>query len=355
MSTHTVAFVGTGPNPETPVWGESAAMAYKHAAGYDELESCELVACADLVTENAEAFAEEFGFGTENVYEDYDEMVADHDPDFVSVCTPVPTHAPIVTDLVESGHVGAVHCEKPMATTWGDAKAMAAAAEEAGVQLTFNHQRRFGPSWREAKRLLDDGEIGDLERLEMGGKNIFDYGSHIVDLSNMFNDERDAEWVLGQVDYRDADVRYGAHNENQALAQWQYDNGVHCLAATGYGEGIVDCHNRLVGSAGEIVVQPYEGPTLQVRRAGEGSFEEVDLPDDGTPDITEAVAHVVESYERGEEPQLSADHALRSTEIIFGVWESARRRGRVEFPLDVDDNPLEAMVESGDLSPAETE
>ena len=37
--------------------------------------------------------------------------------------------------------------------------------------------------------------------------------------------------------------------------------------------------------------------------------------------------------------------------MIFGAWESARRRGRVEFPLDIEDNPLEAMVESGELTP----
>ena len=347
MSRYTVAFVGTGPDPETPVWGESAAMAYRHAAGYDALEECTLVACADLVRENAEAFAEEFGFDA--VYENYAEMVADHEPDFVSVCTPVPTHASIVTDLVETGRVGAIHCEKPMATTWSDAKAMAAAADEAGVQLTFNHQRRFEPPWREAKRLLDDGAIGDLRRLEMGGKNVFDYGSHLVDLSNMFNDERAPEWVLGQVDYREANVRYGAHNENQALAQWAYDNGVHCLAATGHGAELVGCHNRLVGEAGEILVQPDEGSALQLRRADDESFDAVDLPDGDA--LASAIRHVVASYDRGEEPELSAARALRSTEVIFGVWESARRRGRVEFPLEIDDNPLEAMVESGALAP----
>jgi UDP-N-acetylglucosamine 3-dehydrogenase len=70
-----------------------------------------------------------------------------------------------------------------------------------------------------------------------------------------------------------------------------------------------------------------------------------------TDPINDAVAHVVACLESGDQPVIGAENALNSTEIIFGVWESARRRGRVEFPLEIDDNPLEAMVESGDLNP----
>jgi beta-glucosidase len=35
---------------------------------------------------------------------------------------------------------------------------MVAAADQADVSLTFNHQRRFGKPYREAKALLDPGE-----------------------------------------------------------------------------------------------------------------------------------------------------------------------------------------------------
>ena len=323
-------------------------MAYRHAAGYRKLDDCEIVACADLIRDHAEDFAAEFDIDDEHVYEDYGEMLASAEPDVVSVCTPVPTHADIVVDCAESGVPRAIHCEKPMATTWSDCRRMADVCDEAGVQLTFNHQRRFDDHWTEAKRLLDEGAIGDLRRIEMGGKNIFDYGSHLVDLCNYFTDEAAAEWVLGQIDYRTEDVRYGAHNENQALAQWSYDNGVRALAATGAGEGLVASHHRLVGTDGEIEVLPDDGPDIRVRR-GDGTRESLDI--DGGPAIHRAVEHVVASLDAGVEPDLSAARALKSTEIIFAVWESARRRGRIDLPLDIEDNPLEAMVESGDLTP----
>jgi 3-hydroxybutyrate dehydrogenase len=53
-----------------------------------------------------------------------------------------------------SADVRAIHCEKPMAPTWGEAKAMHRAAAQKGVQLTFNHQRRFLEPFRLARRLL---------------------------------------------------------------------------------------------------------------------------------------------------------------------------------------------------------
>jgi predicted dehydrogenase len=319
-------------------------MAYRHAAGYRELSNCEIVACADLVRENAEDFAAEFDIDGQHVYEDYLEMLETAKPDVLSISTPVPTHAEIVRECAETGVPSAIHCEKPMATTWGDCKDMVSVCEDAGVQLTFNHQRRFDERWTEAKRYLDEGAIGELQRLEMGGKNMYDYGAHLVDLCQYFNQEAPVEWVIGQIDYREADVRYGAHNENQALVQWTYENGVDALAATGAGEGLVQCHHRLVGTEGDIVVLPEDGPALTVRK-DDGSEESIEMDPD--PAIPAAIEHVVTCLETGTEPDISGDQILDAMEVIFAGWESVRRRGRVDLPLEIEDNPLEAMVEDG--------
>lgn len=351
MVSYSVAFIGTGPEPENQVWGESAAMAYRHGWGYDQHERCELVACADIVRENAEAFADEFAIPRDHVFEDATAMLEETSPDIVSIATPVPTHADIVAEVIETGVPDAIHCEKPMADTWGDSRRMAQLCQEADVQLTFNHQRRFDPRWREAKRLLDDGAIGDLERLEMGGKNLFDFGTHIVDLCNYYNDERDPEWVLAGLDYREKDVRYGSHNENQAVALWEYENGLNVFASTGKGPGsdVVSGTNRLIGTDGVIEVQGEE--PLRVRRAGQADWESIEIPEVNA--IARGIEHVVECLDTGEEPELGANNALRAMKIIFGAYESVRSRRRVEFPLEIDDNPLEALVDAGELNPAE--
>jgi len=348
--TYDVAFIGTGPDPEDPSV-DGFAMAYQHAAAYEKLGNCRLVGCADIVRENAEAFAEEYDI--DGVYEDYQAMLSAETPDIVSICTPPATHAELVIGTAQSGVVDAIHCEKPMALTWGGSRRMAAVCEEQGVNLTFNHMRRFGDPFREAKRKLDAGVIGDLRRIEYAWGNFYDNGTHAIDMCNYFNDEHRAEWVIGQLDYGTEDVRFGTHNENQMLACWQYENGVFGMAATGPAAGVTESDWRLVGTDGFIDVYLTDRLAVEVYTStpedcGEVTFDEL-AP--GSSCLDRAIADVVRALDEGEESELCARNALKATEIIFAGYESVRRRGRVDLPLDVEDNPLESMVESGELSP----
>ena len=61
-----VGIIGTGKKKDRPD-RFGYAMAYRHAQAYQLLENCEVVACADIVEENAAAFAEEFGVPVERV------------------------------------------------------------------------------------------------------------------------------------------------------------------------------------------------------------------------------------------------------------------------------------------------
>lgn len=365
--TYQVAVVGTGDPDQT----DSYAMAYRHARGYRRLDDCSLLACADIVEENARAFAQTFDI--DHVYHDYERMLVETSPDIVSVCTPPGVHAPIVVGCAESGVVDAIHCEKPMAENWGECREMVTACDRHDVLLTFNHQRRFAAPYRQAKAMLEEGRIGELERLEIGGNDLFDYGTHLFDMCGYLTDQTPVEWVLGQVDYRDPERVYGLYQENQALSRWRYESGVDGLASTGE-NGLVRCELRVIGADGTIEIGHEDGPPLRIRENGSG-WKTVDTGRDGIwrpqpgplgaldglleripvgPDrlftgptyVGRAIADVVDALRSGSESELAARNALQTTEVIFASWESARRGERVDLPLDIEDNPLQAMVES---------
>ena len=352
-----VAVVGTGPGRTVDISGRSHAFAYEHADAYADRDGCELVACADIEREYAERFADEFDVPAEGVFEDHGSLLAAVDPDLVSVCTPIPTHAPIVADCAEAG-VTAVHCEKPMADTWGAAREMVEVCEERDVQLTFGHQRRFGDPFRRAKQLLDDGVVGDLERIEISWGNFFDNGTHTLDLAAMFNDESPGAWVMGQVDYSKEHVRYGVPTADHAFVSWQYENGVHGIAATGDDVPLsggpydfYDCWHRLVGTDGAIELGRREGPPLCYRRDGEDwTTVEVEAEFDGRGAL--AIDDVVRAIDGDHVSELRAEHALNTTEILFAGHESSRRRGRVELPLRIEDHPLVSLIEAGAVEPS---
>ncbi|WP_193570234.1 MULTISPECIES: Gfo/Idh/MocA family protein [Halorussus] len=360
MDTHTVAVIGTGPDPENPTV-DGFAMGYRHAEAYANHDRCRLVACADIVPENATAFAETFDLPAENVYEDHREMLREVAPDVVSVTVPPDIHPDVVVDCASSEGVAAVHCEKPMALTWAGARRMVEACRDRDVQLTFNRQRRFGRPFTEAERLLDEGEIGDLRRVEIGWGDFYDTGAHTVDLAGMFNGDRPAEWVLAGLDYREEDVRFGVHQENQMWAQWRYENGVHGCVSTGEGSAFVGAALLLRGTDGALRIDADDGPMLELEQDGARRAVDVDgetmhhTPDEdgrfGSRFHDRAVGEVVDALETGRESVLSGRVGLNAAEILFGGYESVRRRGRVDFPLEIDGNPLEEMVESGALAP----
>jgi predicted dehydrogenase len=133
-------------------------MGRMHANVYALLENAELVGCVDRRTEKAEAFAKDFGCP---VFATIDEAVQATGANVVDVCLPTVDHAAATIKGAELGcHV---ICEKPMALDVATADTMIAACEKAGVQLMVGHCIRYWPEYDYLKRLVDSGELGALQ------------------------------------------------------------------------------------------------------------------------------------------------------------------------------------------------
>jgi UDP-N-acetylglucosamine 3-dehydrogenase len=342
MDPFRVGIIGCG---QTRASGRAtgAGISHRHAEGYNATPDAEIVALADIVIENAEAF--QALHGGDRLYTDYQEMLAEENLDIVSVCTWPHLHASMVIAACKAG-VKAVHCEKPMAPTYGEAVAMVRTAEECGVQLTFNHQRRFGAPFRKAKELLKSGAIGDLVRLEASTSNMYDWGTHWFDMLFYYNDETPVEWVIGQVDPREGRRVFGVYVEGQGISYFRYQNGVYGLMVTGKDTGWT-AENRLVGTQGVIEVGVSPEVPLRVWGQGQTAWEPVEVHEGihAQEHFQRAIIDLVDALRTGREPETSGARALRTSELIFATYESSRRRGRVDLPLDIEDSPLLSLLE----------
>lgn len=347
MSTtpYTIAIIGTG-RPHGTEGSTGWGMSHAHARGYIDSGKTRLAALCDIVREKADKFNQEHAGGQAAIFTDYQKMLAEVRPDIVSICTWPHLHAPMTIACAEAG-VKAVHCEKPMAPTWGEARRMAQVCAERGVQLTFDHQRRFLHSFQSARQLIRDGAIGQLFRLEGACDNMYDWGTHWLDMFGYFNDETPAEWVLAQVDAERPRIVYGVPMETQGITQVHYANGVTGLLFTGKSQAAVGCEIRAIGSEGMIELH-QKAPHVRVRGKGEGELRGLEGEGlHGDNAIARGIADLIESLETGRKPLLAAENALKATEVIFATYESARRRGRVDFPLGIEDSPLRDMIDSG--------
>jgi UDP-N-acetylglucosamine 3-dehydrogenase len=319
-----------------------AGILHRHAEGYNASPDVHIVALADIVLENARAFRELHG--GDRIYTDYHEMVATECLDIVSICVWPHLHAPIAIGCAQA-RVPAIHCEKPMAPTYGEARSMVAAAKAYDVQLTINHQRRFGTPFGKAKELLDSGAIGELVRLEASCSNMYDWGTHWFDMLFYYNSQTPVDWVLGQVEPRGGRKHFGVFMESQGISQFRYQNGVTGLLVTGKETGW-GCENRLIGSKGVIEVGVSPEVPLRMKTDTSG-WEEIPCEDGIHANVhfSRAIQNVVDSLKARREPELAARKALMTAELIFATYESSRRRGRIDLPLGIDDNPLWSMVQ----------
>jgi predicted dehydrogenase len=154
-----------------------------HANAYLTTPGYELVAVAGRGKERLDAFAQRWGV---TPYANAEQMLAEAKPDVVSICTQSAEKAALTIAAAKAG-VKAIIVEKAMATSVAEADAMIAACDEAGALLVIDHPWRFSPMAREAKRRLDDGEIGALGTVagwSRGG--MLHGGTHTLDMLRFF-------------------------------------------------------------------------------------------------------------------------------------------------------------------------
>ena len=153
----------------------------------------------------AAAAAEKLGW--RSVETDWRALLGRDDVQLVDVCSPGGTHAEIAVAALDAGKH--VLCEKPLANTVDEARAMVAAASRAarhGVRSMVGYSYRRVPAVALARRLVEQGRIGEirhvraqylqdwivdpefplvwrLQRSAAGSGALGDIGAHIVDMA----------------------------------------------------------------------------------------------------------------------------------------------------------------------------
>jgi predicted dehydrogenase len=178
------------------------SFAHVHAPPYASvlasLDSASFVGISDDDASRGRQAAQRFGV---SFFEDARRLF--EAVDAAVICSENSSHARDTIAALESG----VHvlCEKPLATTSGDALAMIRASEEAGRQLRVAFPVRYLPTVRHAREVVRSGSIGRilavngtnhgqipggwfLDPASAGGGALMDHTVHVADA---------LRWMLG--------------------------------------------------------------------------------------------------------------------------------------------------------------
>ncbi|MBQ9889689.1 MAG: Gfo/Idh/MocA family oxidoreductase [Bacteroidales bacterium] len=94
------------------------------------------------------------------LYRDYHKLLEDKDIDGVVISTPLNWHAPMVLDAIAAGKN--VYCEKAMARTMEQCKAIYDAYRQTDKVVYFCMQRMFDEKYAKGIQMLQNGELGDI-------------------------------------------------------------------------------------------------------------------------------------------------------------------------------------------------
>ncbi len=161
-------------------------------------------------------------------------------PDVVVVASPTQHHAESVRIALQHAKPKLILCEKPLAYTLGEARAMVADCRDAGCLLYANYSRRVEPGVLEIKRRLQDGRIAaPLKGVLWYSKGLLHNGSHFSNLlefwlgsvesfkiinSGRAWGEEDVEpdvqvkFAAGEVSFLAAKIEHFSHHEIQLIA-----------------------------------------------------------------------------------------------------------------------------------------
>jgi len=357
----------TGPPPisGTPRIGIVGAgnIASLNVAGYLEDPRCDVVAVCDPREGRAESAAAAWGVAT--AYTDLDAMLADPGIDAVEILTPTNLHHDHVLAALAAGkHVS---CQKPLANSVTEGRAMVAAADKAGLILRVSECFRHYPPLELAKNLIAGGAIGkptylrsrtvvgQTESAFQAGLDVDGYvwrltdaspGGHLFD--DMIHKYAVALWLLDMdivsvqaavrrrdfffepcaviFEYEDPDV-LGTMDVSYAPDMW--------LRSDYYG---ADEFFEVQGDKGFVWVTRCTGQMLDLpsvvlydgSKGGQTTTSFPHVEDDWAAGFRRSSQHFVDALVDGTPAEMSAADAIKALQLCFAVYQA----GNTRLPVD---------------------
>lgn len=339
-----------------------------------ELDGVEIVGVAD--PHEGGRVAAQKRLGNPPAFADYVEMLDRSKPEIVSICTRHPDqHKAMFLAAAERG----IHAymEKPMCATPAEADALVAASRKHKAKLALGYVTRYSPLVDVVSGLIMDGAIGDVleyrtrgkeDSRRGGGEDLMVLGSHLMNLIHTFGGEPD--WCFSKM-MQDGQpvskehVKPGA----ESLGPLAGDN-VHAVfgldggriatfdSVRGAGAGRPwRFAMQIMGSKGIIEIQtgylppcailqdPSWCPALSGKKWQSISSAGVGEPEPFKGDYrlegnVVACRDLIQAIRDDRQPECDVRQGQVVIEMINGVFDSHRRGGPVNFPLETRENAL---------------
>jgi len=196
-----------------------------HIEAYQHIDNAEVVACCDLLTEQADKRATAYGI---KAYTDAAGMIRAERPDIVHVVFPPgDTRVAVMQQIAELG-VPMCTTEKPLAIGVADWRELAELEATSQTKFAVCHQFRWQVHLAKCRQALASGRLGEVKFLDFSaGMNISGQGTHILNYGMSLNGDCPVVRVFGAANGASDDT---VHPAPQSTAGYlTFANGVRAL------------------------------------------------------------------------------------------------------------------------------
>jgi predicted dehydrogenase len=309
--------------------------------GLKSATQCHLAGLVSGHREKAEKVAAKYGVPAENIYsyENFDSIRDNKKIVAVYIALPNGMHAEYTIRAAKAGKH--VLCEKPMATSVEDCRAMIKACSDAGVKLMIAYRCQYEPSNLRAIQLIRDGKLGKVQTIEStygfnispgewrlnrklaGGGPLMDVGIYSLNACRQLTGEEPSD-LAAFSSVIDHDGRFSEVEENLSWTM-KFPSGVVASCVTTYGARM-NGYYAVQGSLGDLELDTafnYEGQHLKAM-IGKTVLDEPNPLRDPSQ-FTRQADYFADCIRQGNIPKSSGEEGLRDMELIAQLYHSAGR------------------------------
>lgn len=319
-----------------------------HAEAFQKNGRFEIVGLCDINPERLAGAAQQFGNPATS--QDAGPLLRLTKPDVFCFCTLPSLRLEMIRLGVEVG-ASLIAYEKPIALSINEVLEIMRLTREAGVKTVVSHQHRYGDHYQKVKQLIASGALGRVHTVYGTATGwMMHMMTHLIDYTRWFNDNAEAEWVVGQA------AGKGKFSDNHPSPDYvagivQYSNGVRGLVECGEGAPDVPeveawwrkCRLGAQGTEGFAEVLTGGGWRAVTRDSG-GVISgpgNMDYAHD-MPPYVQQIADWLDDPARIH--PCNGENAYKGFEIMMAICRSVVQRGKVKLPLSAGEPELAALA-----------
>lgn len=292
--------------------------------------------------DKAERMAAEYGVPSGSIYnyENFDAIAQNPAIDAVYIALPNSMHAEYTIRAAKAGKH--VLCEKPMATSVDESRAMIQACAAAKKKLMIAYRCQYEPANLRAVQLVREGRLGSIQSIESafgfhiapnewrldkklaGGGPLMDVGIYCLNASRYLAGEEPTA-VKGYSSVVDQDGRFTQVEENLAWTM-KFPSGALASCVCTYGT-YMRGYFRVRGSKGILAVElafNYDKPHLTAQFENGETLDFAPDEQDPAQFLLEA-DHMADCILRDKEPKSDGNEGLRDMELMAQIYRSCEK------------------------------